>query len=112
MNKTVKPHEIEDYKNRRLMTTAEVIQTFERAPVGSKFVLSVRLNAALIDDPESVFPNGISTYLNISRADAIRIAREGLSKTLEERGGRFTIFTSKSTRHRDNREIWSYWISQ
>lgn len=78
-------------------TTVEALQFLRRAPKGSKFALSVRLDAVIEDNDNQVFPDGCATWLNLSRTEALAIAGRMLSSTLEAKGGRIPMRTTRSS---------------
>jgi hypothetical protein len=76
-----------------LLTTEEAIafvRKVDRTNAGS-FCLSVRLDATIADDKDSCFRDGLSTYLPLSRKQALTLVKDMLSPALEARGGRITI---------------------
>lgn len=95
------------------LTAAEAIafvKKVDRSNSG-KFCLSVRLDAAAEGAPDKVFPDGLSHYLPLSRAQALGLVSNMLSPTLEARGARITIreVHFDGVEGCDNRP--TYWIS-
>lgn len=62
----------------------------KNAPARIKFALHVRVDAAT-DDKDFIFPDGCSTYLSLSRPQALGLVSRMLSETLENKGGRIKI---------------------
>lgn len=79
-------------KEEMLLTTEEAVRLVKRSErERAKFCLSVRCDAHVVDKEDHVFPNGCHHYLSLSRADALDLVSNLLSKTLEDRGGRIRI---------------------
>ena len=79
-------------RNDQFFTTAEAIafvKKVDREASGS-FCLRVR-HDAMIPGTDGYFDGALSTYLRISRKDALHIVASMLSHTIEERGGRIRI---------------------
>lgn len=70
--------------------------------------LSVRLDARVADKPDSIYPDGLASYLNISRAQASALIGSLLSDTLEAKGARIRI---RKTQYREDYKV-VYWIAQ
>ena len=85
------------------LKTAEAIERIRTAKRGTKFALSIR-NPAPIVDTNNEFPAGLSTWLDLTRAQALQLAGNMLSPTLEERGGRIPL------RVRETEYGVTYWI--
>lgn len=85
------------------LKTAEAIERIRTAKRGVKFALSIR-NPAPVLDTNSEFPCGLSTWLDLTRAQALKLAADMLSPTLESRGGRIPL------RVRETEYGVTYWI--
>lgn len=85
-------------------TTAEAVAFVKRAEAGTKFCAYVRADAAIEGEPEKFFHHGCFSYVQISRKDAERLARDMLSPTLEGRGGRIVVRVSD--RFNGKKTIW------
>jgi hypothetical protein len=72
-------------------TTLEAVAFVKRQPAGTRFNLAVRLDAPVAGTENEVFRSGCSTYLRLSRNDALDLALSMLSHTLEARGGRIPM---------------------
>ena len=76
-----------------LLTTEQAVafvKKVDRTNSG-KFYLRVRLDAQIEGKPDSIFQDGLCTYLDISRKDALQLVSGMLSAALEARGARITI---------------------
>lgn len=76
-----------------LLTTEQavaLVKKVDRTNSG-RFCLRVRLDASIEGKPDSIFKDGLCTYLNISRKDALHLVSGMLSATLEACGARITI---------------------
>ena len=76
-----------------LLTTEQAVafvKKVDRTNSG-KFCLRVRLDAQIEGKPGSIFQDGLCTYLDISRKDALHLVSGMLSATLEARGARIKI---------------------
>ena len=76
-----------------LFTTEQAIafvKKVDRTNSG-KFCLAVRLDAQIEGESDRHFPDGLSSYVEISRKEALRLVSQMLSATLEARGGRIRI---------------------
>ncbi|QRE00454.1 hypothetical protein [Burkholderia phage BCSR52] len=110
-NKITVEH-IEGYDCRVLLTAEEAEAFIKRAPAGTEFCLSVRLDAAIADKPGHVYPDAIATYLSLSRAQALHIAASGLRDSMEEKNARFTMYSASRFDYRRDRKSWTLWIGQ
>lgn len=75
-----------------ILTRAEALAMLKRAPSGSRFLVAVRAELPIVDNPTKIFPG--FACVSVSRAEAIRIADSLLSETLEQRGARLSIRVS------------------
>lgn len=75
----------------------------------ARWCLSVRLDARIQDKPDRVYPDGLGTWVQVSRAEAKRLITDMLSETLEGRGGRIHI--RKRTPQYEKSKA-TYWITQ
>ena len=76
-----------------LLTTEQavaLVKKVDRTNSG-RFCLRVRLDAQIEGKPDSVFKDGLCSYLNISRKDALHLVSGMLSASLEARGARIAI---------------------
>lgn len=88
------------------LTTAEAVALVKKAErQRATFAVHIRANAPVAGDSERVFLDGLHTYLNISRKDAMHLAKTLLSPVLEARGARLLI----TERHYSNRI--TYWFN-
>lgn len=90
------------------LTTAEAVKMVKTAPAGTTFAIHVRADAA-IEGSDQVYPGCCSSYLNISRKEALRLAGDMLSGAMEARGGRLNIGAHTSDYHSDKGNV-TYWI--
>lgn len=96
-----------------LLTTEEAIELVKRSErvKGSRFAVYVRLDAHIENAPDHVFPDGCSSYVSLSKSEALRLVSNTLSPVLEKRGGRIRI-----TEHRSDNtalkmaDTVTYWI--
>lgn len=91
---------------KELYTKAEAIAAIKKAPPGSGFALHIRNDAPIVDNPGHVYPGGFTTYLDISRAAALKIIERAASETLEKRGARIPLNIRKS----EYSEKITYWL--
>lgn len=61
------------------------------------------------DKPGVIFPEGLSSYLRLSRSDALHLVKGMLSETLEARGGRIRVTEHVYPKGLNGPEIM-YWI--
>ena len=81
-----------DVTTEHLCTTAEAVRLVKRSErVGARWCLSVRLDAAIVGKPEHVFQDALSSYLNLSRSEALRLVRSLLHEAVEGKGGRIKV---------------------
>jgi len=89
------------------LTTAEAVALVKRAErLRATFAIHIRGNAPIAGDPDRMFPDGLHTYLNIARKDAMHLAETLLSPTLEARGARISV----TERHGYDNRI-TYWFN-
>nr|DAP64262.1 MAG TPA: hypothetical protein [Caudoviricetes sp.] len=110
--KKITVEQIDGYDNRALLTAEEAQALIKRAPAGTEFCLSVRLDAAISDKPGHVYPDAIATYLSMSRAQSLHIAESGLRDSMEEKNARFTMYSASRFDYLRNRTTWTLWIGQ
>lgn len=70
--------------------------------------LSVRLDATVADRPDRIYQDGLTSYLNLSRAQASFLITGLLSDTLEAKGARIRIC---KTQYQEGSKV-VYWITQ
>lgn len=70
------------------LTTAEAVAMIRKAAAGSRFSLHVRCNLPIADSDDRIFEGVGGSYLNLTRKDALRLAGDLVSQTLEARGAR------------------------
>lgn len=93
-----------------LLTTEEAVKLVKRSErFRAKFCLHVRIDALLATDAKRVFSDGCSSYLDISRADALHLASTLLCAALEARGGRIRI-CERVYKREDSPACTTYWI--
>lgn len=80
-----------DTTERHQFTTAEAVKFIRRQPTGTRFAVTIMGDAPIEGDPGRVFRDALSSYVNISRPEALRIASRFLSAGLEERGARIPV---------------------
>jgi hypothetical protein len=100
-----------------LFTRDEATALIKAAAKGSEFCVHIRNDMPIIDKPDSVFSGCLSSYLNTSKAEALRLVLDMLSPTLESRGGRMRIRAVTSTRSKYSKkagfkdvEVITYWL--
>ena len=93
------------------LTTEEALQLVKRSErmKGCRWAAMLRYDAPVPSNPGHCFPNGCHSYINLSKADTMRIVKSLLSSTLEERGGRIHITERISTSESLGTRI-TYWI--
>lgn len=96
-------------EKRHKLTTAEAVKMVKSAPAGSKFAAIISADAAIEGDDDHVFRGACSSYVNLSRKDAVRLAGNMLSETMEARGGRLVIRVAVSEYRSDEGKA-TYWI--
>ena len=91
-----------------LLTTEQAVALVKKADRtnSGRFCLRVRLDAQIEGKPDSIFHDGLCTYLNISRKDALHLVSGMLSAPLEARGARITI---EELRYGEDQKP-TYWI--
>lgn len=72
-----------------ILTRADALAMLKRAPSGSRFLVAVRAELPIVDNPTRCFPG--FACVSVSRAEAIKVANDLLSETLEQRGARLSI---------------------
>jgi hypothetical protein len=97
-----------DQHTRLELTRAEAEKAVARAPAGTRFNLHVRIDAPIQNEENRYFERGICAGLSISRNDALKIIRDGLSDVLEARGARIPL--SIHTYDLCGKARVSYWI--
>lgn len=68
------------------LTTAEALKAARKHK--GKFCLHYSGDAPAVDNEGQCYPYALSTYIRLSRKDALRILGDVLSPTLEAKGGR------------------------
>lgn len=89
-----------------LFTRVEAANFMSRAPVGTRFAVSIRIDLPCGED--KFFRDAGATYVNLSRKDAKKICLELMSDTLEERGARIPVRVH-SYKVLDEERV-TYWI--
>jgi len=98
------------------LTTADAIKMIKNAPNHSSFNLHVRVDLAIEGKPDRIYPGEGSTFLKLSRADALRIVSKLMREGVESQGGRIPIRTYEDTSSRRKKGEWVeitrriYWI--
>lgn len=90
------------------LTTAEAVAFIRRQPARTRFNLSVRIDAPLVDSEDEYFRDACASYMPLTRPDAIRLVGSILTDTLEGRGGRIPVRTYDSTIAGETRNV--VWI--
>jgi len=96
-------------------TCEEAQKIIRSAKTGSTFNVSIRIDLPIEGNEGHVFRDGGSSYLPVSRKDALRLARELVSEILEGRGARLPIRTYERERYKrsgsmETHMVTSYWI--
>ena len=96
-------------------TREEAQKIIKAAKAGSTFNVSIRMDLPIEGDAEHVFRDGGASYLPISRKEALRLARDLVSETLESRGARLRIRCYDVEKYQrgvslQKRFVTSYWI--
>jgi len=87
------------------LTTTEAVALVKRSErERAEWALLVGFSAYLPNNPEQHYPYGCTTYLSLSRADALHIVQRCLSPTLEEKGARIKVV------RRVSGERVTYWL--
>ncbi len=96
----VKKTMVPETKKQYLLTAADAVLHIKRAPSGTRFCLHVNIDMPVLTEPGRVFRNGFSSYLNLSRKDAMNMlsAQGNGVPVLEERGARIPITDIHSKR--------------
>ena len=89
-----------------VVTTKEAECLLSTVPKGSKFALHFRADAKINGAPGMIFPEGLHSYINLSRRHAVELVSRLLSETLEAKGGRIRIVQRSA--YGDNYSV--YWI--
>ncbi len=84
---------IYDAEERRELTTAQAVTAIRTAPTGSRFALHVRVDLPVVGKPDHVYADAGSHGLSLSRNDALKIVKNLMSETLENKGARIPITT-------------------
>ncbi len=108
-----------DTKNQKnyLSTREEANAIIRSASAGSTFNVYIRMDLPIAGNPENFFHDGGCSYVSVSKKDAMRLARELLTETLERRGARLPIqsydrevYRFKGGEPNGARTITTYWI--
>ena len=91
-----------------LFKMADAVKFIKAAKTGTRFCLHVRNDAPIEGEPDRVFPSGLSGYVRLSRAEAVRLAKDFMMPNLEARGARVPISVHRSTTA--GRECVVYWL--
>ena len=87
-------------------TRADAVAFIKRQPAGTSFALSIRNDAPVADSETQCYPLGLSTWLNISRAQMLTLAGRMLSETMENKGARIP-FSRTYSKYSDNKPtVW------
>lgn len=92
------------------VTRAEAAKMIRKAPAGTRFYVHLRADLPIADDPTQCFPAAGSGAVKISRRDAVKLALELYSDSLEARGARFPLALSQFVRSDGSKDAASYWI--
>lgn len=91
----VAPHSFTEDEHSRdtkyQLTRAEAIRLVKAQPNKTRFYVHVSHNAAIAGDPDHVFTAGCSAGVRLTYKDALRLAEDLLTPTLEAKGGRMRI---------------------
>jgi hypothetical protein len=101
-----------DIVTEMLLTTEEartLVKQSERIK-GSRFAVYVPLDAYVVDKPGFVFSGGCSSYVDLSKAEALRLVSGMLSPGMEDRGGRIRIKKRETPPEGSLPGAISYWI--
>jgi hypothetical protein len=98
-------------------TREEAEKLIKSARSGARFNVMIRVDLPIAGDDEHVFRDGGCASIGVSKKDALRLARELISETLEGRGARLRIrtFEQRDYRYRGGepngeRKVTVYWI--
>jgi hypothetical protein len=83
------------------LTRAEAAQMIRRAPAGAEFVVSLEIKATLVAGGTQT----VHTYVDISRAEAVRLALRMFRDDVEHAGARVPLRVSRYA-HRANPCYW------
>lgn len=81
---TPKPDLDEQYE----LTSAEAVAKIKAQPRGTIFYAHIRERAAVAGEPDRQFSHAFSAAVKLTRAAALKLAADLLSKPMEERGAR------------------------
>lgn len=77
--------------DRQLFTRAEAVAFIKSQPRGVSFALHYRSDAPVAGDPDREVIGGLTGYVNLTRAEAIRMAGDMISPSREESGARIPV---------------------
>ncbi len=108
-----------DTKNHKthLAKGEEAKKIIKAAKAGSTFNVYIRIDLPIDGGTDHFFRDGGSSYISVSKKDALRLAGELVSETLEGRGARLPIqsydrdtYRFKGGEPNGPRTITTYWI--
>jgi hypothetical protein len=73
------------------LTRADAVEMIKKAPTGTRFAVHIRGDAPVADNDDQCYAGRFSSSISISRKDAMRIAGEGITAPLEEKGARIRL---------------------
>lgn len=73
------------------LTRAEAVAMIKKAPTGTRFAVHIRGDAPVADNDDECYAGCFFSSIAVSRKDAMRIAGEGITDNLEEKGARIRL---------------------
>jgi hypothetical protein len=92
----------------QLFKTQDAVKFIKNAKAGTSFRLHVRNDAPIEGEDDKAFIGCAGGYVNLSRAEAVRIVADYISPKLEERGARVPINANRY--ESAGKERVTYWI--
>jgi hypothetical protein len=95
-------------EQRHILKTEEAKKLIRNAPNGATFNLHIRVDLPIEGREDYVFTKGGSSWLKLSRSEAMRIVSSLVSEDLEKKGARVPIRTYEDTRLKRNMKTREY----
>lgn len=97
-----------DSEIKHKLTTKEAVAFVKKAPAGVRFALHAGVSLPVVSNDTHIFYG--STYVNISRKDALRIVEDLVSEVWEACGARVPITVRTYTGQFSGTTTTTYWI--
>jgi hypothetical protein len=84
-------------------TSEELIAAIKKQPAKTRFYIMGYQSAPIVCEPDTVFRDAISFSVKLSRAEALKHAKDLLSATMQQRGARIP---SRMYQYPDSRSFY------